>query len=498
VTPITELPPHDPRDIVTTETRLKSTDIAFLGVLLAVGAGLRLYRADTGLWFDEIVTLLDSVRHPLGTIVTHFPSNNDHPLYSVLAHLAVTAFGESPLVLRLPSVLFGIAAIPLLYLVGLAVTSRVEAGASALILTVSYHHIWFSQNARGYTLLLFCVLLSTYALVRWRETGRQRWLWVYAIATGFGAYAHLTMVLVCLTHALVCVVDWLWIDRARIQAAWKQLAAAFVGAGLLTIAFYAPMLADVSAFFTTRTATSTEVATPFWAMVAALRGLQVGFGALPAIAFGGIVFAAGTVSYLKEKPAVALLFLLPLPVTLLLAVALQRPIFPRFVFFAVGFGLLVIVRGGAALGTILGRLTNGRLEPSRAAVVVVALLTCGAVVVSLRSLPYGYRYPKQDYEQAVRFVEQEKQPHEVAVAVGETTSTPVERYLGRPWARVETAAQFQTLRADPGDLWVMYTFPSYIEAGQPELWTMLQSECPEIREFEGTVAGGTISVRRCP
>jgi hypothetical protein len=47
-------------------------------------------------------------------------------------------------------------------------------------------------------------------------------------------------------------------------------------------------------------------------------------------------------------------------------------------------------------------------------------------------------------------------------------------------------------------VWAVYTFPSYLEVGQPELWAMLQNECIEVRQFVGTVDGGTISVRRCP
>ena len=501
--PITELPPTgvggliDP-SIVTTDRTLRSSDVTFLALLMILGAGLRFYRIDTGLWFDEIQTLLDSVRSPLGRIISHFPSNNDHPLYSVLAHISVALFGEEPWSLRLPSALFGVAAIPMLYLLGIAVTDRREAAAASLILTVSYHHIWFSQNARGYTALLFCVLLATYALVQWFETGRKSFLILYAGITALGSYAHLTMVLVCLSHALVCGIDWLSNGHSRVRAEWRVIAGGFIGAGLLTVLLYAPMVADVSSFFTTSTVSTGEVATPIWAMVSALRGLQVGFGTMWGIAIGGVVFVAGAWSYFRERPTVSLLFLLPLPVTVILALALNRPIFPRFLFFAVGCGLLVTVRGASAVGALTARFTLGRLAPQRAATVMVALLTLGAVLLSIRSLPYGYRFPKQDYEQAVAFVERTKNDADIAAVTGEPAVTPVLQYLGRPWRRVDDGRQLRELRAAGVPVWVLYTFPSYIEAGQPELWTILRNECVEISEFEGTVAGGTISVRRCP
>jgi hypothetical protein len=384
--------------------------------------------------------------------------------------------------------------------VGAAATNRLEAGAAALILTFSYHHIWFSQNARGYTALLCCVLLSTLALVRWFDTGRMSFLMLYAVSTAVGAYAHLTMVLVCLSHALVCGLDWAAHGGAsRVRTEWRAVSAAFVGAGLLTIALYAPMLRDVGAFFATENSTeTTQVATPIWAILAALRGLQTGFGQLWAIAFGGLLFAAGAWSYFRQRSTLTLLMLLPVPVTVLVMLAMERPIRPRFVLFAMGFGLLITVRGAAWVGALAASLTGGRLTPQRATTGMVALLTVGVLALSIRSLPYGYRFPKQDYEQAVSFVERSKGDAEVAAAIGETAATPVLRYLGRAWRRVDEGTQLRALLDEGSTVWAVYTFPSYLEVGQPELWAMLQNECIEVRQFVGTVDGGTISVRRCP
>jgi 4-amino-4-deoxy-L-arabinose transferase-like glycosyltransferase len=472
--------------------------VIFVVTLIVIGTGLRFYRIDTGLWFDEIQTLLDSVRSPLARIVTHFPSNNDHPLYSVLAHLSVSFFGESPLSLRLPSALFGVATLPLLYMVGVAISDRREAAAAAAILTVSYHHIWFSQNARGYTALLFCVLLATYALIRWLDTGRRGFLICYAVVTAAGSYAHLTMILVSVSHAVALGFAWLVSDRdPRLRTEWVVLAGAFVGAAVLTVFCYAPMVADVSAFFTTQTATATEVATPIWAIVAAVRGLQVGFGVAWAAAIGGLVFAAGAWSFWRDRPAAALLLLLPAPLTVVMALALDRPIFPRFVFFALGSALLVTVRGASVIGSIASRLVPGRLTPQQGALAMIALLTIGGVALSLRSLPYGYRYPKQDYESAVAFVERTKAREDVVVVIGEPATTPVQQYFKRSWARIHDDSELRNLRRPGSSVWVIYTFPSYIEANQPQLWAMVQNDCSDAGEFEGTVAGGTISVRRC-
>ncbi len=70
--------------------------MVLLTIFVVLGAALRIYHLDSGLWFDEITTLINSVRLELRQIVTQYPGNNDHTLYSVLAHISVTLFGEQP------------------------------------------------------------------------------------------------------------------------------------------------------------------------------------------------------------------------------------------------------------------------------------------------------------------------------------------------------------------------------------------------------------------
>jgi hypothetical protein len=43
---------------------------------------LRALGLDSQLWYDEIVTLVESVRLPIARIVSELPGVNAHPLYS--------------------------------------------------------------------------------------------------------------------------------------------------------------------------------------------------------------------------------------------------------------------------------------------------------------------------------------------------------------------------------------------------------------------------------
>lgn len=176
---------------------------AGLIALTGVAAVLRLPGLNQGLWYDEIMTIVLSLREPLTSIVQRFPSNNVHPLYSVLGRLSIVALGEHAWTIRLPAVLFGVACIPLMYATALEVASRREALFSAAILAVSYQHVWFSQNARGYSALAFWTLLCTWLFFRARRRNSYGLQTAYACAAALGVYTHMTMGFIIATHALI-------------------------------------------------------------------------------------------------------------------------------------------------------------------------------------------------------------------------------------------------------------------------------------------------------
>src|SRR3989304_4647093 len=146
--------------------RIEARRIPILFFLLIVAALLRLYDLNDGLWHDEIITAVKYVRLPFAKILTTYDSENEHFLYTILARGFVLLFEENAWALRFPAVLFGIASIGTTYLLGRQVSNVLEALLASALLTFSYYHIWFSQNARGYTGLLFFANLSSWLLIR--------------------------------------------------------------------------------------------------------------------------------------------------------------------------------------------------------------------------------------------------------------------------------------------------------------------------------------------
>jgi 4-amino-4-deoxy-L-arabinose transferase-like glycosyltransferase len=130
-----------------------------LALVTALGALLRFYRLDhQSLWMDEVLTVLSS-HTSLERVLFDPPVDpNVPPLYYLLMS-ALQGLGQSEIALRLPSALLGVLSIPLMYSVARAWVGRAGLFA-ALLLAISPLHVWYSQEARPYALLILLGLLA--------------------------------------------------------------------------------------------------------------------------------------------------------------------------------------------------------------------------------------------------------------------------------------------------------------------------------------------------
>ncbi|MGH7504186.1 MAG: glycosyltransferase family 39 protein, partial [Longimicrobiales bacterium] len=221
---------------------------AVLALLVVLATVLRAIGLGTEVWLDEMYTSILALRPSFLELLTVYNGDNQHPLYSLLGHLSIVLFGESPWSIRLPALVFGVASVPMLYVLGRQVATRREALLAAALLAVSYHHIWFSQNARGYTMLAFFAMLATHLLLRGVRHGRRRDFLGYAVAVALGIFTHLTMVFVVAAHVLICA--WLaFITPRERRLDWRLPLLGFTVGGVLTLALYAPIMTQVLAWF---------------------------------------------------------------------------------------------------------------------------------------------------------------------------------------------------------------------------------------------------------
>jgi len=495
MTTITVQNPSEARPRAAARESSRSYATVILLLILVAASALRFYRLGEGLWLDEIITDYEYVRLPYHEIITTYDSENQHFLYTLIARAAYDLFGPSPWALRLPAALFGIGSLTALYFLARRVTSVSEGLLATALLAFSYHHIWFSQNARGYSGLLFWTLLSSWTLLAALQTGRIRYWLAFAAAGALGLYTHMTMVFVVFGQAAVAAL-WLFNQRAEAAALLRGMLLGFSGAAGLSLLLYAPVLPHLLRGLGREPSVVGEWKSPLWTLSELLRGLNIGFAGGLAALVALVVVAAGLLSYLRRQPAIVVLLGVPVLAGALVVIGMGHHLWPRFFYFAFGFGALVLVRGAFLTGQWitgwLARRRPGRLavNPAWGGVAVCLVL----IVAAAASTPKVYG-PKQDYEGAMAFVTEQRQPGD-AVVTASIAALPYKNYFHTDWQVIEDVAVLNATRDSAARTWFVYTFPPVLQAVLPEVMASLNRDFEEVARFEGTVSGGTIYVLR--
>ena len=122
-------------------------------------------------------------------------------LYYVLLKLWML-FGIGEFYVRALSVIFGLAAIPVVYALGARLFGARAGLIAAVLLSLNAFHVRYSQDARGYTLLVFLSALSSLLWVRAIEDPTERNWRIYVFAGVLTVYAHFYGILAILAQWL--------------------------------------------------------------------------------------------------------------------------------------------------------------------------------------------------------------------------------------------------------------------------------------------------------
>lgn len=99
------------------------------------------------------------------------------PGYYILMYVWTKVFGTGPWAIRLPSALFGITSVLLIYLVARQENDRLAAALAAGMLALNGYHIFWSRVAKMYMMATALGLLSTYLLISLWKARQPRLLW---------------------------------------------------------------------------------------------------------------------------------------------------------------------------------------------------------------------------------------------------------------------------------------------------------------------------------
>ena len=204
-----------------------------LAALVVLAAALRLGTLGAqSFWYDEAFTAVH-VLHPSlsATLSAMVHTENSPPLWYLLAWVDVRVLGDGAFALRLPSALAGIATVPVAWAIGRELYGRRAALIAAALTAVNPLFVWYSQEARVYSLFVFTSSVAILCFLRALEHPSRRRMGEFALACALALLTHYFFVFLLAPMAL-----WLVRERSLRRAAAGALGAiALVGLALVPL-----------------------------------------------------------------------------------------------------------------------------------------------------------------------------------------------------------------------------------------------------------------------
>lgn len=386
-----------------------------LAAFILIAFGVRLYRLEAQpLWTDEGLSLYRA-RLDLPGILSNeimvrgvVTKDTTPPFYFLLLHFLRAGAGESVFALRMLGVMAGVLMVPLLFLLGQRLFSKQAGLVTALLGALSPFHVWYSQDARTYSLLIALSLISVYASLRMRDpfaSRSQRAMWIGAwLLTGVTmVYTHYTGFLVLAFEGAVLIVESIF----QLQRRWLMVAIILASLPTIPLVQYAIWRTQyvseygvafrpldrifqelISAF---SLGLSETLVHPWWAILPFL-----------ALAILGVFGARNG----KWRSSLFLLAYFLIPVLIFFAITLFKPLYtgPRHLIIALPPFLLLMGQGLALLW-----------ERQKFLFAMAALWVTVGMIVWLNTQFTDIRFVKDDIRSAANYITENARADDIVI-----------------------------------------------------------------------------------
>lgn len=484
------------------DRRLAIGSLAAITILALV---LRWVGIGSDLWLDEIAPVVLYGPMPAWQVPFTYIAPNNHLLNTLLTKGAIELFGNVEWAIRLPAMLFGAATVPVLYWTGRLCLSRSASLGAALLLAVSYHHVFFSQNARGYSAYLLLSLLAGALFVRGIQEDRLAVWTAYVLVVVLDVAALLNSAFVVAGHVVIGAIALavMWRRGQPVRPMARRLLIVFAIAGFLAFQLYATALPDMlvtmDRVYAGGRGGFSLLSLDFAREL--LHGVAAGFGpgrllaALPFLALGGV----GLASLWRRHWPLTLSLLVPVILTALFVLAKGYGLSPRLLLLGLPLAILCAVQGlHATLARLAPATSAGGIRGPRLA----SALVVGLAALSLLALPRYYRVPKQPYREALGYLHATRRDGDAVIAVF-LAEKGLRYYRERQgaaadpsWTFARTPEVMDSAIAVRGvaRTRLVTTFQRALRSDAPELYARVERGWTPERIFPATVGDGAIVV----
>jgi mannosyltransferase len=382
-------------------------------ILTIIAAVLRIYNLDlNSLWLDEAATIEYSSKGFMMAWTYFAAGEYNPPLFYWITGFMMN-FGNSEFILRLAPAIFGIIAIPLTYLLGKEWKDENTGLAAAALLTFSPWHLYYSQEARTYSLsVALAILLMLFYLKALKDNSYKNWIIVGVIAA-IGCWAHLYFAILVLTlfvHALMIYIDF--------KHPIKSLAKPLVG---ITTYIWIALPVILVVFFglwSRRTAQAPTygikgfavITDFFWNFGSYIQWVSILFFLL---LVAGIYLTYRDDEQNKTKNVLLVLTFIIIPLIITIPLSYIVPMVTRYLIFLLPFILIIMVQP-------LLFLKDRRLQ---------ALLVCAVIAFGVPTLTIQEtQFTKDDFRGYIKYLDTITQPGDTVIAVPEYIDLPIKYY----------------------------------------------------------------------
>jgi mannosyltransferase len=210
--------------------------LSLLAVIAVFAAVLRFHAlAAKSFWFDEGVGVAIARLDWYNFVRILWRREANMALYYLFLRAWLHA-GGSEFFVRTLSVLFAIASIPVIYLLGKRLFDARIGLLAAALLAVNAYHVQYSQEARSYPLMVLLCMISSLYFLKCLDDPAPANRAIYVLSSGLAVYAHFYSVLVVLAQSLsLCFLDRQQIPN-QIRKDWRWIALSVAPVGAFIVA----------------------------------------------------------------------------------------------------------------------------------------------------------------------------------------------------------------------------------------------------------------------
>lgn len=468
-----------PSKIIVPKEPERDYTLHILALLIGIGFILRFYHLDfNSLWLDEISTYKYSVG-TFDNMWQMWTTGTDYapPLYFFLQHFVLSWLGVSEWTMRLLTATFGVVTIPIIYLVGKEFWDKNVGLITAGLFTFSPFLIYYSQDARAYSMALMLVSAEFYFFLKAIKSENVKYWAAFGLFAGLAFWTHYyTAIFTALIFGYILVTFIL-----SIKENIKNIKPVLISAGVMTLVILPVIIVMVPLFLQISSSPPTYGVQGIVLIPTTLNSMS-GFSDYATLLFT-ILFILGIfVSWNQKHTALLLIWLLSWTFLISIYLSYRMPMNPRYIIFlTIPFSL--------GIAMVYVGLRNLISQETSTYKIIAGIL----IIISLVSVPYylGYyqNYSKENWKGIAKDLESITIPGDTVVTVPLYIGFPLDFYYNSSTDRTIEKGVMGVDELDPirqaNNQSVYYILTPDIYAADPEgkCVTWLNQNAKRIRDY---------------